>query len=116
MTITSPDIVGFSSERLLRINSVMQKYVDDGQLAGMSTKVARRGQTVHLEKFGLMDVGATGQAGSVGEFGWDGAFNTYVFIDPAQELYGLLMTQHLPNNYYPVASKFKQLVYQSIVA
>lgn len=64
----------------------------------------------------LMDVGATGQAGSVGEFGWDGAFNTYVFIDPAQELYGLLMTQHLPNNYYPVATKFKQLIYQSIVA
>jgi CubicO group peptidase (beta-lactamase class C family) len=64
----------------------------------------------------LLDVSASGQAGSVGEFGWDGAFNTYFFVDPVQEMYGLLLTQHLPNNYYPIASTFKQLIYQSIVA
>ena len=61
------------------------------------------------------DVSASGKAGSVGEFGWDGAFNTYFWIDRTQALYGLLMTQHSPNNYYPLADTFKQLTYQALV-
>ncbi len=64
----------------------------------------------------LMDVSASGQAGSVGEFGWDGAFNTYFWVDRAQALYGLLMTQHSPNNYYPLADTLKQLTYQALIA
>ncbi len=64
----------------------------------------------------LMDVSAAGKAGSVGEFGWDGAFNTYFWIDRTQAIYGLLMTQHSPNNYYPLADTFKQLTYQALLA
>ena len=64
----------------------------------------------------LMDVSASGKAGSVGEFGWDGAFNTYFWVDRTQELYGLLMTQHSPNNYYPLADTFKQLTYQALIS
>lgn len=63
----------------------------------------------------LMDVSASGKAGSVGEFGWDGAFNTYFWVDRQQSLYGLLMTQHSPNNYYPLADTFKQLTYQALI-
>ena len=63
----------------------------------------------------LMDVSKTGQAGSAGEFGWDGAFNTYFWIDPRESLYGLLMVQHGPNAYYPIAQQFKQLTYQALV-
>jgi CubicO group peptidase (beta-lactamase class C family) len=63
----------------------------------------------------LMDVAKTGMAGSVGEFGWDGAFNTYFWIDRKKALYGLLMTQHSPNAYYPVAQQFKQLTYQTFI-
>jgi CubicO group peptidase (beta-lactamase class C family) len=59
----------------------------------------------------LMDVAQSGLPGSVGEFGWDGAFNTYFWIDRKEALYGLLMTQHSPNAYYPVAQQFKQLAY-----
>jgi len=63
----------------------------------------------------LMDVSKSGIAGSVGEFGWDGAFSTYVWIDPQEALYGLLMLQHAPNAYYPIAQQFKQLTYQALV-
>ena len=63
----------------------------------------------------LMDVASTGMAGSVGEFGWGGAFSTYFWIDPAEQLYGLFMTQHAPNNTYPVAAQFKQLTYQALI-
>lgn len=63
----------------------------------------------------LMDVAKTGMAGSVGEFGWGGAFSTYFWIDPKEALYGVLMTQYLPNNSYPVNPRFKQLTYQALV-
>ncbi len=63
----------------------------------------------------LMDVALSGQAGSVGEFGWDGAFNTYFWIDRKEELYGLFMVQHQPAHYYPVARQFKIATYQALV-
>jgi CubicO group peptidase (beta-lactamase class C family) len=63
----------------------------------------------------LMDVGESGQAGSVGEFGWDGSLCTHCWVDRTQALYGLLMTQHEPFNYYPLADKFKQLTYQALI-
>ena len=62
----------------------------------------------------LMDVAATGMAGSVGEFGWDGAFSTYFWIDRHEQLFGVLLTQHQPNAYYPIANQFKALTYQAL--
>ncbi len=55
MPLTTPEQAGFSSARLKRIDPLMQGYVDRGELAGMIATVARSGQTVYLEKFGLMD-------------------------------------------------------------
>jgi CubicO group peptidase (beta-lactamase class C family) len=50
----------------------------------------------------------------VGTFGWSGAYNTYFFIDPEEELIGIMMTQFAPyTNFYK--EKFQQLVYQAIV-
>jgi hypothetical protein len=36
-------------------------------------------------------------------------------VDRAQSLYGLLMAQHSPNNYYPLADTLKQLTYQAML-
>jgi CubicO group peptidase (beta-lactamase class C family) len=63
----------------------------------------------------LMDVSKTGLYGSVGEFGWDGAFATYFWVDLKEELYGLMMLQHRPNAYYPIHQQFKQLAYQAMI-
>jgi CubicO group peptidase (beta-lactamase class C family) len=52
MKQTNPDTLGFSSERLFRIHSLMNRYVESGKLAGMVTCVARRGQVVHCETYG----------------------------------------------------------------
>lgn len=62
----------------------------------------------------LMDISKSGMYGSVGEFGWDGAFSTYFWIDPQEKLYGILMLQHFPNAYYPIHQQFKQLTYQAV--
>lgn len=53
---TVPENVGMSSERLKRIDTVMQDHVDRQQIPGMVTLVARKGRMVHYESFGKMDV------------------------------------------------------------
>ncbi len=66
----------------------------------------------------LMNVSRSGTAGSVGEFGWDGAFSTYFWVDPQESLYGLLMLQYSPNPYnlaHTLHQQFKQLTYQALM-
>jgi CubicO group peptidase (beta-lactamase class C family) len=48
--------VGMSSKRLNRINTVMQRHLDAGDIQGAVTIVARRGKLVHFETHGLLDV------------------------------------------------------------
>jgi CubicO group peptidase (beta-lactamase class C family) len=55
---TTPESVGLSSERLQRLRTVMQQYVDEGRIAGVVTYVARNGRVAHLEAFGKADVEA----------------------------------------------------------
>jgi CubicO group peptidase (beta-lactamase class C family) len=52
---------------------------------------------------------------SVGEYAWGGAASTYFFIDPAEELIVIFMTQLLPSSAYPIRRQLKTLVYQAIV-
>ncbi len=47
--------VGMPSERLLRINTAMQRHIDAGDIQGAVTMVARRGKLVHFETHGLID-------------------------------------------------------------
>ena len=56
MNIANPDKLGFSSERLLRIHSLMNRYMESGKLAGIETCVVRRGQIVHRETFGYQNL------------------------------------------------------------
>jgi CubicO group peptidase (beta-lactamase class C family) len=55
---TPPESVGMSSERLARIGVAMQRYVDRGEVPGVVTLVARKGQVVHFEAVGYSDVEA----------------------------------------------------------
>ena len=50
---------------------------------------------------------------SVGNFSWGGAAATTFWIDPQEELIGLLLTQLL-NNPHPFQQQFKVLVYQTL--
>ena len=51
-----PEQVGVSAERLERIRPAMQGYVDNGNIAGFLTAVARRGKIVHFETIGMQDI------------------------------------------------------------
>ena len=53
---TKPEVVGFSSERLGKLDSSMQSLVDTKKLAGMVTVLARHGKIVEEKTYGYADV------------------------------------------------------------
>ncbi|STX81600.1 Esterase estB [Legionella busanensis] len=53
--------------------------------------------------------------GTAGEFGWGGGANTMFFIDPKEELIGILLMQLLPSTAYQIRQEFKVAIYQSII-
>jgi len=63
----------------------------------------------------VKDVGAAGVPGSVGQFGWGGAFCTYFWVDPVEEMIGIVMTQVRPYNHLNIRQEFQVLANQAIV-
>lgn len=56
MEIISPEQVGFSSQRLQRLDAAMQRYIDEGKIAGMVNILARRGKVFHTGCYGMADM------------------------------------------------------------
>jgi CubicO group peptidase (beta-lactamase class C family) len=52
--------------------------------------------------------------GSPGEYAWGGAASTAFWIDPAEELITIFMTQLLPSSSYPVRRELRTMVYAAI--
>jgi CubicO group peptidase (beta-lactamase class C family) len=59
MTLVKPEAVGFSTERLERMHSLIQQEVDQKQLAGAITILARHGKVIDYRTYGQRDM-ATG--------------------------------------------------------
>jgi CubicO group peptidase (beta-lactamase class C family) len=51
-----PEKVGLSTERLKRINALVQGFMEANRISGAVTLVARKGRIVHFEPQGVMDV------------------------------------------------------------
>jgi CubicO group peptidase (beta-lactamase class C family) len=56
MTIVKPESVGFSSERLEQLHAMMQQIVDQKQIAGIVTILARHGKVVDYRTYGVSDL------------------------------------------------------------
>ncbi|HYO74238.1 MAG TPA: serine hydrolase domain-containing protein [Archangium sp.] len=52
---------------------------------------------------------------TAGEYHWGGMASTAFWVDPAEEMTVVFMTQLLPSSTYPLRFQLRQLVYQSIV-
>jgi CubicO group peptidase (beta-lactamase class C family) len=52
--------------------------------------------------------------GSTGEYAWGGAASTAFWIDPAEELITVFMTQLLPSSSYPVRRELRTMIYAGI--
>jgi CubicO group peptidase (beta-lactamase class C family) len=52
--------------------------------------------------------------GSAGEYAWGGAASTAFWIDPAEELIAIFMTQVMPSSAYPIRRELRTMVYSAI--
>ena len=62
------------------------------------------------------DIGKAGMFGSPGEFSWGGAYHTTYWADPKEKIVAVLMTQLLPAEGSDLHEKFRDLVYQAVIA
>jgi CubicO group peptidase (beta-lactamase class C family) len=53
-------------------------------------------------------------AGSAGEYAWGGGASTAFWVDPAEELIVIFMTQLLPSSAYPVRRELRSMIYAAI--
>ncbi|MGH7454169.1 MAG: hypothetical protein ACRENG_22640 [bacterium] len=53
--------------------------------------------------------------GSAGSYGWAGFWYTRFFVDPAEQMFAIIMVQLQPTGGVDLNDKFPTLVYQAIV-
>ncbi len=109
-----------------------QMLLNNGELEGvrlLGRKTVELMTTNHLPPgvfqgeghgFGLgvnvrLDLGQSQELGSVGIYSWGGAANTNFWVDPKEDLIGILMLQFMPIDTYPVVPDFHILTYQAMV-
>jgi len=95
-------VVGPKSIELMTVNHVGDKYPTAGTGFGLGFSV-------------VTDLGANGQLGSFGEFGWGGAYHSTYWVDPAEELVVVYFTQVIPAGRLDDHGKLRALVYQAIM-
>lgn len=61
------------------------------------------------------EIGQSQTLGSVGEYGWGGAYGTYFWIDPAEKMIGILMIQLMPYAHLNLRPEFQNAVTQAII-
>lgn len=109
----------------------LQMTLNGGELAGtriVSPKTIELMTVSHLgdiafnagQGFGLgfyvvEDVGDRGVPGSVGEYGWGGAYGSTYWVDPQEELVVVYFKQLIPTAGLDDQAKLRTLVYQAIV-
>jgi CubicO group peptidase (beta-lactamase class C family) len=108
----------------------LQMLLDDGEFEGqrlLSRKTVELMTTDHLspivfrpgvgEGLGfsvVIDLGKRGEPGSLGEFGWGGAYHSTYWVDPQEELVVVYLTQLVPSGDIDDFGKLRALVYQAI--
>ena len=100
----------FQGKRLLSRKTV--ELMTSDQLNGVAF---RPGTGEGLGFSVLKDVGARGDPGSVGEFGWGGAYHSIYWVDPREQLVVVYLTQLNPAGDIDDFGKLRALIYQAIV-
>lgn len=61
-----------------------------------------------------LDVAKSQTVGSPGEYGWGGMASTNFFIDPAEDLLMIFMTQLIPSSSYPLRQELRAILYGAL--
>ena len=100
----------FDGRRVLSRKTVESMTVD--HLGGIPF---RPGQGFGLGFSVVEDPAALGLPASVGEFGWGGAYHSTYWVDPAEELVVVYLTQLIPARDIDDHGKLRTLIHQAII-
>lgn len=95
-------ILSRKSVELMTVDHLGNRTFRDGEGFGLGFSVVK-------------DLGVRGTPGSVGEFGWGGAYHSVYWVDPKEQLVVVYFTQLLPSGGLDDHAKLRALVYQAIV-
>jgi CubicO group peptidase (beta-lactamase class C family) len=108
-------VLGRKTVQLMTINHLPGgKTMSDFALQGGYGEVGFDGMGFGLTMAVSQGPAATGIIGSPGEFMWGGAASTIFWVDPAEELIVVFMTQLLPSGTFNFRGQLKALVYPAI--
>ena len=63
----------------------------------------------------VIDAATTQLMRSTGEYFWGGAASTAFWIDPAEDMFAVFMTQLLPSSFYPIRNELRVAAYQALI-
>lgn len=95
-------ILSRKTVELMTVDHVGELQLSDGVGFGLGFSVVK-------------DLGTRGSPGSVGEFGWGGAYHSVYWVDPEEQLVVVYLTQLIPANGIDDHGKLRALVYQALV-
>jgi CubicO group peptidase (beta-lactamase class C family) len=109
-------ILGRKTVELMTLNHLPGgATLSDFALTGGYGEVGFDGMGFGLTMAVSLGPAATGVIGSAGEYMWGGAASTIFWVDPAEDLTVVFMTQLLPSGTFNFRGQLKALVYPAIV-
>jgi CubicO group peptidase (beta-lactamase class C family) len=94
-------LLGRKTVELMTVNHTGDRFPRPGMGFGLGYQVTD-------------DVGESGTIGSIGTYGWGGAYGTIFLVDPVEELIGVMMMNLQPHEHLNIRRDFQTLAYQAI--
>ena len=106
-------VLGRKSVDLMTMNHLPGDLVDMGRPRFAEMPFAGVGFGLGVSV--LLDPAKARILGSPGEYAWGGMASTTFWIDPAEDLMVLLLTQLMPSSAYPIRRELRVLTYQALL-
>ena len=100
-SLNGTQLLSTASVNLMTVNHVGDLYRAPGMGFGLGFSVRE-------------DVTASGGPGSIGEFGWGGAYHSTYWVDPVEQLIVVYLTQVIPASGLDDHSNIRSLIYSAI--
>jgi CubicO group peptidase (beta-lactamase class C family) len=105
-------ILGARTVRFMAANHL------DGDIASMGVEsfaeVSFHGIGFGLGMYSVVDPTKSGMICTPGEFGWGGLASTVFWVDPAEDITVVFLTQQIPSSGYPLRRELRGLVYGAL--
>ena len=106
-------LLGRKSVELMTMNHLPGDLVDMGQPRFSEMPFAGIGFGLGVSV--VLDPAKARILGSPGEYAWGGMASTTFWVDPAEDLIVLLLTQLTPSSTYPIRRELRVLIYQALL-